>query len=252
MGRLNPGGEIRVVVIRDLGPLIEDLKRERGWDLIEKARGPRHVVYTLMAVAASTLAARVAPKNAQILYARDHIEFCGFSLERPFDITGDSVRMMEALPVLLDALPRSAPKRIFNFRCAYGAMALACATRYPQSRVVATDRDVLATTFARENAERLKVAPERFEVRERVDFQKALAPSEKFDLCVGELSSSAGERVAEAELAALSKALAPGGQALVLTFERIEQEWIMPIAKRRKLSLARLMARGGYCVLRLN
>src|SRR3990170_313428 len=39
---LAPGGELRLVVIRDLVPQIQALGVERRWPLVETARGPRH------------------------------------------------------------------------------------------------------------------------------------------------------------------------------------------------------------------
>jgi hypothetical protein len=117
--------------------------------------------------------------------------------------------------------------------------------------VVAVDRDLLGTTFTRANAERLGLAGPLLEVREAAHFPDALAAGEKFDLAAGELSPSAGERVAEAELVALSQALAPGGQGLLLCLEKVARDWVLPIAARRRLSLHRVLARDGYALLRL-
>jgi len=242
---LSPEGEIRVVVIRDLGPTIETIRAQTGWALTETGRGPRHVVYALRADRPS---GRI--EIPATLYARDTVSVGGLALDRPFDISGDTSRLAEALPVLIDALPRRAPRTAFFFRCGYGVLPLLGLQRWPDARVTASDRDVLATTFARENAKRLGVA-DRFEVREGVDVTSALGVGEVFDLAIGELSPSSGERVAESDLVALAKAVGGEGQALLLTLEKIERDWIMPIAARRKLTVSRLIARNGHVVLRL-
>ena len=68
---------------------------------------------------------------------------------------------------------------------------------------------------------------------------------------MGELAPPAGEKVAEADLVALARALNPEGQALILTIEKVEREWIESIAARRRLSIHRLVARDGHVILRL-
>lgn len=246
---LAPGGELRVVVIRDLGPVLEGLRAERGWPLVEAGRGPRHVVFALPADPKAALA---IPEPAT-LYARDEVEIGGLRLERPTDLGGDDPkRVRSGLPVLLDALPRQAPRSVFAFRVGYGTLPLVARTRWPEARVVAADRDLLATAFTGRNAERLGLAqPERLEVRAAAHFPDALRAEERFDLAVGELSPSAGERVAEAELVALAGALEPNGQALILTLEKLERAWVHPIAGRRKLRVSRMIARDGYALLRL-
>ncbi|MGK5087486.1 methyltransferase [Bdellovibrionota bacterium FG-2] len=51
--RLTLSGELRVVVIRDLAPLMVELGEELHWPVIEVARGPRHVIFSLTASSAS-------------------------------------------------------------------------------------------------------------------------------------------------------------------------------------------------------
>ena len=251
---LAPQGEIRVVVIRDLGPLVEELALEHKWAIRESARGPRHTIYAL------TVNATNQPQMGSIteppeLYARDRVDIAGLQLDRPFDISGDSTRLATALPVLIDALPKKAPSHVFCFRSSYGVLPLIARKRWPEAQVVATDRDLLGTTFARTNAARLGLEGSKFEVREQFDLCQALehasSNDEHFDFAMGEISPSAGEKVAEAELVALSKSLTRDGQALILTLEKIEKEWIKGIAARRKLSISRLIARDGNLVLRL-
>jgi 16S rRNA G1207 methylase RsmC len=248
LSRLAPGGELRIVVIRDLAPIIEELRAARLWPLVEEARGPRHAIFALAAQPRPAS----PPPEPEALYLRDRVEIGGLELERPFDLGGDDLRRVgSGLPVLLDALPRTPPPRVFCFRCGYGGLPLVARSRWPGAQVVAADRDLLATEFTRRNAERLGLAGERLRIREAAHFPDALLPAERFDLTLGELSPSAGERVAVAELEALARALSPGGQALVLALEKLEREWIRPLAASRRLSIHRVIARRGYALLRL-
>jgi 16S rRNA (guanine1207-N2)-methyltransferase len=246
--RLAPGGELRLVVIRDLAPLVEELGAARRWPLAERGRGPRHAVYALPAAPGPA----PPPPEPEALYLRDRVEIGGLALDRPSDLGGDDPRRLRSgLPVLLDALPRTPPRSVFCFRCGYGGLPLVARARWPGAQVVAADRDLLATTFTRRNAERLGLASERLEVREAAHFPRSLLPGERFDLAVGELSPSAGERVAASELEALARALRPGGQALVLALEKLEREWIWPLAAGRRLPVHKVIARQGYALLRL-
>ncbi len=247
---LAPPGALRVVVIRDLAPVIEALAAERGLPLTEEARGPRHSVYALLAQP-SRPAARPDPEPS-VLYARDQIAVAGLTLERPTDLGGDEPhRIGRGLPVLLDALPRRAPGRVLAFGCGYGTLPLVACARWPDAKVVGVGRDLLATAFTRHNAARLGFSPRRLEVRESGHFPDAIAPEERFDLAMGELSPSAGERVAAAELSALARMLERGGQALVLSLEKLERTWVRRLAEKQRLSIARVIAREGYALSRV-
>jgi 16S rRNA (guanine1207-N2)-methyltransferase len=245
---LAQGGELRLVVIRDLAPAVEGLRAERRWPLTEAARGPRHTVFALAAEEGPSC----RPPEPEALYSRDQVEIAGLRLERPFDLGGDDPRRLATgLPVLVDALPRKPPRRVLCFRCGYGALPLVARARWPEAQVVAVDRDLLATEFTRRNAHRLALAGERLQVREVAHLPQALEPEERFDLALGELSPSAGKRVAAAELEALSRALSPGGQALVLALQKQEREWIVQPAADRRSAIHRVIARQGYVLLRL-
>ncbi|MGK5087487.1 methyltransferase [Bdellovibrionota bacterium FG-2] len=170
---------------------------------------------------------------------------------------------MSGLPVLLDALPRSTfPKRVLCFRCGYGILPILSRTRWPAAQVIAADRDLLATTFTRRNASKLGVAGAQLEIRESAHFPDVIRPEsssenspenshDRFDLVVGELSPSAGEKVLGAEIEAIANALEPGGQALFLTLEKVEREWVRPLVELRKYPLLPVISREGYVVLRL-
>jgi 16S rRNA G1207 methylase RsmC len=247
---LRPGGELRVVVIRDLEPAVEDQARDRGLHALARAvRGPRHSVYSLPAAPG----APAPPLDDEALYARDQTTLQlapgqALSLSRPHDASEDP-QHAHGLAMLLEALPRSPPRAALAFRCGYGALALALRARYPEARVLAQERDLLDAAFARRNARALGLSGSLLEVVEAL-FPADAARGTPCDLVVGELSSSAGEPVAALELRQAAACLAPQGQALVLATTRQERDWL-PAALPRKAAATVLVRRGGFSLLRL-
>lgn len=246
---LTATGELRVVVIRDLGPVLLEMKAEYDWPLVEVVQGPRHTIFSLTSMTPQS--EDVSPDQ---LYLRDTVQIQGLSLARPYDLGGDDQkRLKTGLPVLIDALPRQTPMggfRVLCFRSGYGQLPLVSRKRWPEALVVAIDRDLLGTTFTRDNARSLDLDDDRLQVRETAHFPDALLPDEKFNLIIGELSPSAGEGVALAEMRAIESALMPGGQALLLCLEKIEKDWVKTFQAESKLTVNRVLAREGYAVVR--
>jgi hypothetical protein len=109
----------------------------------------------------------------------------------------------------------------------------------------------LATTFTAENAAALDLDGANLEIREAAHFPDAFEAGEQFDLILGELSPSAEEAVAIAEVKAVAAALARGGQAYLLCLDNIEKRWIRPFATRTGFVIPALIKREGYTVLRV-
>ncbi len=239
--KLNHGGELRVVVINDLAPIVSEMK------LI--AKGPRHSIYSIKA---SEFSGEAVPDD--ILYSRDQVNVDGLILERPFDLGGDDQkRLRVGLPVLIDTLPRQAPPKDFKilcFRSGYGQLPLLSLKRWPNARVVAVDRDLLGTSFTRVNAEKLSLG-QNLEIREKAHFPESILPDEKFNLILGELSPSADEAVALSELQAIENSLIKGGDALILCLDKIEKDWVKKFSAKSKLSIHKVLTREGYTVVRL-
>jgi 16S rRNA (guanine1207-N2)-methyltransferase len=246
--KLKATGEIRVVIINDLRPTLESLRDEVGFSIEEVIKGPRHSVYRMKAPSSSP--ATPSPTFEE-LYLRDEVVVSNLRLKRPFDISGDSHRLEKSLPVLFDALPKKAPARLFNFRCSYGVLPLLARKRYPDAAVVAWDRDLLATTFCRANAESLRLA-ENLDIRSAADLRSAVKSDETFDFCFGEFFPSVGKNVFEFELSCLQQSLTPQGQALILCPEKSYREWLQPYAAKEKFTLHPLITRDHYTVLRLS
>ncbi len=250
--KLNAGGVLSVVVIRDLGTILEEMAKENEWPLLEVARGPRHTIYSIE----KWRKTNPAPESAD-LYFRDQVDIQGMKLDRPFDFGGDDPkRLMSGLPVLFDSLPRQLPsggfKKTLCFRSGYGQVPLFARKRWPDTKVVVIDRDLLGTTFIRRNSIKLGLGGELLEVREAAHFPDAMRPDEKFDLVLGEISPSAGEAVLVSELNSILKSLSEGAEAILLCLEKVEREWLRPNASKVEGSLQLILKREGYTAIRLN
>jgi 16S rRNA (guanine1207-N2)-methyltransferase len=223
--RLLPGGELRMVAIRDLVPTIVAEAARRGLPLVRVIDGPRHSV---LALAASAEPGPLPPEDLEAIYLRDRTTLPlpegALALERPHDANEDPGHAA-ALGLLFEALPRSAPKASLVFRCGFGGAALALRARFPQSPVVAVERDLLDAAFLLRNARAHGLAA-------GLDSRTALFPaqagelSRRFSLVAGEVSPSAGPLVAARELAEARTLLAQGGQALALATVKQRLEWL--------------------------
>jgi 16S rRNA G1207 methylase RsmC len=235
--RLEAGGELRVVVIQDLAPVVEAIARRRSWPLRRLATGARHVVLGLPALPQAT-----EPVDHEGLYVRDRVRVGGLELERPHDISEAPAHLREGLPLLLELLPRAPTGPALVWRGGYGAAALVLAGR--GAGVTAADRDLLATTFTRRNAARVRLG---LEARDAFALGAALRPGERFGLVVGELQPGAPE----ADLAAAVGCLAPGGQVLWLGLTRPGRALLERLTRAGHLGAAPLAARGPYTVWRV-
>jgi 16S rRNA (guanine1207-N2)-methyltransferase len=241
-GLLAGGGELRIVVIRDLCATVEAQARDRGLSQLRRiAEGTRHSVYALAPGASGV------PLEDLEIYARDETRLAAFGRElrllRPQDASEDPAHA-SALQLLLDALPRTEPRRVLCYRCGYGAVPIAARLRYPAAEVVATDRDLLDTAFTALNARTLGLAGPALRIAPAVFPAEAL-PEGGADLVLGESWAPAGQAVFARELRETQALLAPGGESLVLASERQAREWVAPGAA------AVLLRRSGACLLRV-
>ena len=231
------GAEVRAVVIRDLRGVMQDLDLP---GLRHVAPGARHDVFALPKGPAAV------DLGDEGIYARDETEFAGLRLSRPHDASEDPEHSA-LLSALAESLPRTAPARALAFRAGYGALPLHLKSRYPASRVLAQERDLLDAAFVRRNARNLALP---IEVRETLFPADGLEPG-SFSLVVGELSSPAGPLVAARELQDSADLLAAGGEALIVATEKQERDWF-PGAAPKKAALTLLLRRQGASVLRIS
>lgn len=236
--RLAAGGELRVVVIRDLGPVVERIAAERKWDVQRRADGARHLIYSLGHVTLD------APMEQEAIYLRDRVSVGGMELERPHDISEDPGHLKDALPLLLELLPKTPPKSALVWRGGYGAAAITLAKR--GSKVTVVDRDLLATTFTRRNAGELSL-----ELREGWTLSEARPSEERFGLFVGEFHASAGEDANAADVLESVRLLDKGGQALWMGLTRQAKGWLERLVKNGRARVAPLASRGSWSVWRV-
>jgi 16S rRNA (guanine1207-N2)-methyltransferase len=226
--RLMPGGELRMVAIRDLVPTVVAEAERRGLPLVRVVDGPRHSV---LALQAAPEPGPLPLEDLESIYLRDRTTLPlpegPLSLERPHDASEDPGHAA-ALGLLFEALPRSAPKASLSFRCGFGGAALALRARFPQSPVVAVERDLLDAAFLLRNARHhgLGGPGAGLEVRTALFPAQAGLLPRGFSLVAGEVSPSAGPLVAARELAEARTLLAPGGQALALATVKQRLEWL--------------------------
>jgi 16S rRNA (guanine1207-N2)-methyltransferase len=245
---LTTSGELRVVVIRDLVPVVREACAARGiTDLIEVVHGPRHSVFALAAKPGHPLSTTV---DDDAIYARDQSQLPiphgphapGISISRPHDASEDP-RHADALALLFSALPRVGPKRAFTFRCGFGGAALASLLLWPETQVVAQERDLLDAAFLVRNA-KAQLVNDRLQARASL-FPLQAAQGDLFKLIVGEISPSAGEGVLIRELKETRAMLAERGQALVLVPKKLSDAVI-----QANQGFSLLLERGPFSVWR--
>lgn len=234
--RLTGDGALRVVVINDLRPAVERCAPPPA--LI--AAGARHAIYELGPLASA------GAVDHESLYLRDTVTVGGMQLERPSDSSEDPDHLEDAVPLLLELLPRSPRGPVVLWRAGYGAAASALVLR--GASVLVADRDLLALAFARRNA--LRHRPDA-----QLQLQAAAALPELGDALtgaaavVGEAVSSAGEAALALDVVASARKLGPGAAALWLGRTAL----LKPLSRRlsaERVALSTLASRGAWSVWR--
>jgi 16S rRNA (guanine1207-N2)-methyltransferase len=222
---LSARGEMRIVAIRDLRPVLAEIAEARSIAIEEIAEGTRHSVFRISPV-------RRDPGRDPIVYARDEVECAGLRFARPHDASEDPDHAREGVPLLAELLPR-APSAALVWRSAHGVMAVLLARA--GARVRAADRDLLALAFARENASRHGVAIESSEAAWLPEL------AHRTPLVVLELSSSAGIDAAACEI--------EGARAMAERFLALARSRLAAELVARDAGVRRLASRGGWDVL---
>jgi len=243
---LEEGGEIRTVVIKDLIPVLEEISRESGLAIEPVSIGIRHGVYSLKKESVRTA---VGQESSEQLYLRDSVIIEALSFERPCDLGGDDPKRLAAsLPLLLDTFPRQkAPRSYLSIRSGYGILPILAKHRWPDCEVSTFERDLLALDYIERNSKRLLGGPMVHPI-EGFFFPECMDREERFDLITIELSSSAGEKVAVAEIEAMAAQLSEGGLGLVVALDKIAREWLQPRLRNSAFPLRALAARNGFTV----
>ncbi len=240
--RLAPGGEMRIVVIGPLAPVVKKVAEARGLAGRKIAETGQHTVFAF-----GPSPETPAGGQGQDPYLRDVIDLSlpggtlPLRLARPTDLADEPHRLRDAVPLLAECLPEVLPGagRVLVFRSGYGLVPALALARYPGANVIATDRDLLGTELTRRNA---AWAGERLRVVESA-FVAGVREHGPFDLILGELSPPLGSRATLVELEEARGMLAPGGVALVLGLAKQWRELLAGAAER--LGIAKRGARGA-------
>jgi 16S rRNA G1207 methylase RsmC len=235
--RLAPGGEMRVVVIAPLGPMLERAAAAAEVEARRIAEGSGHIVFAIPPSAGE--------EPGEEVYERDCIRISlpeTLRLVRPSDLADEPHRLRHAVPLLAAALPGTPPARVLLFRSGYGLLPALVLERYPASRVVSVDRDLLGAAFTRRNC---PGAGDRLLVEPSLHLAGA-ARHGPFDLVAGELSPPLGRQATLAELGEAREMLSDGGKALLLGLSKQWRESLRPASSRLDL---RLLAESGPAAL---
>jgi 16S rRNA G1207 methylase RsmC len=127
--------------------------------------------------------------------------FPTLSLDVPWDVFS-SQRIDEGTLLLLQHLPAEEPRSVLDLGCGYGALGLPIAARWPSSRCVLIDRDLLAVAAAAHNARRLGLR--NVEARPGLGYRDVAG--ERFDWVVCNVPARIGPRA--------TRHLLEGGRAL--------------------------------------
>jgi len=242
--RLSPAGEMRIVAIEALAPSVERAARDLGIPWERVAATEKHAVYRFRPCGGPEPC-----DEDDSVYERDCVrlrlpeELCWV---RPSDLADEPHRLPAAVPLLAGHLPEKPPGRVLVFRSGYGLLPALALARYPEARVVACDRDLLAAAFTRRNC---RSYGDRVEVVECLGLREA-ARRGPFDLILGELSPPLGPWATIQEVAEAREALAPGGSALILGLRKQWRDCLKRAS--RDLGIAVRASRGAAALFDLS
>ncbi len=243
---LSPGGELRMVIIRDLLPLLESTAETSGLKLNHIATGPRHIILGLIR------SDRPPHAPDPDLYLRDRVEVEGIPFDRPFDLGGDDPkRLRSTLPLLLETLPRNSTPELMNilcFKCAYGALPVLCHKRWPESSITTFDRDLLGVRFTRRNLESLYPAAP-VTVLESPGMEDLTLEPGSFDLITYEVSPSVSSAAVSDDLTRMHLLLKPSGSIHIIAHDRSYRDFLQGWKGPGRLT--RIAGRDGLTVLQM-
>ncbi|HEY3447229.1 MAG TPA: methyltransferase [Myxococcales bacterium] len=231
--RLQSGGELRFVVIRDLGPVVAEVLAAQGLEGRRAAQSARHEVWAI-----APRDGACAPAEDDTIYLRDRVKVGDLELDRPADISEDPGHQREGLPLLLSCLPSKPGARALVWRGGYGAVSRTLARR--GAKVLAADRDLLALSFTGRNAQGT------VELRPAATLEELAEPP--FDTAVAEVQPAFGDAGALQEWKALASRVRPGGTGVSLGPTRLVEAALRKGAADGHTKLA---SHGGWTVVRL-
>jgi 16S rRNA G1207 methylase RsmC len=147
--------------------------------------------------------------------------------------------------LLLDHLPAGEPGRFLDLGCGYGALGLPVAARFPRSRGLLVDRDLLAVEFTRRNAVAERI--ENVEIAASLGYRDLSEEWKGFDWILCNIPARAGEGVAENFLSEGRRRLLPGGQMRVVIISPLAS-MLERVARKRGFAFEQAAASSRHAV----
>ena len=125
----------------------------------------------------------------------------------------------EGSRLLLDKLERPVNPRVLDLGCGYGAIGLAIAKAWPETKVEMVDKDFVAVKYAQMNAEQNNLPNAGAFLSNGFD----QVVTEQFGLIVSNLPAKVSGELYEIWLHDAKKRLAPGGRLVVVTISGLRE-----------------------------
>lgn len=125
----------------------------------------------------------------------------------------------EGSRLLLNHLEKPANPRVLDLGCGYGAIGLAIAKAWPETKVELVDKDFVAVQYADQNAERNGLANTDAYLSNGFD----QVATEQFGLIVSNLPAKVSGELYEIWFHDAKQRLAPGGQLVVVTISGLRE-----------------------------
>ncbi len=179
-------------------------------------------------------------------YFKKRISFDDRGVRLEFDVAHtlfSSHEIDQGTALLLRTIEVSAPRRVLDLGCGYGALGVTLARRHPEAEVVLVDSDLLAVRYAQHNCELNGVTNAR--VVASLGLEEVAG---EFDLIVANIPAKIGDAAIEREflLAPLARLTADGAYWFVVVsgLNRL----IPKVATRHHLRLRAMKKRVGHTV----
>jgi len=147
--------------------------------------------------------------------------------------------------LLLDHLPAGEPGTFLDLGCGYGALGLPVAARFPRSRGLLVDRDLLAVEFARRNAVAGRL--QNVEVTASLGYRDLSEEGKGLDWILCNVPARAGDGVVESFLSEGRARLLPGGQMRIVIITPLAS-MLEGVARKRDLAFEQVAASGRHAV----
>lgn len=128
-------------------------------------------------------------------------------------------RVDEGSRLLLEHLEKPSNPRVLDLGCGYGAIGLAIAKAWPESRVEMVDKDFVAVKYAQMNAEQNGLTNAGAYLSNGFD----QVVTEQFGLIVSNLPAKVSGELYEIFFHDAKRRLAPGGQLVVVTISGLRE-----------------------------